>query len=95
MKKLIFIFALLFTLILSACDPIEDEPQADLEYSDLAAKALFTHVEAESKSNDKYVVVLDHHTNPEYFGDFEIIDKYKFFLIELFLKASLTSPRLS
>jgi thiol-disulfide isomerase/thioredoxin len=56
MKKLIFIFALLFTLILSACDPIEDEPQADLEYSDLAAKALFTHVEAESKSNDKYVV---------------------------------------
>ena len=27
-----------------------------------------------SGSNDKYVVVLDHHTNPEYFGDFEIID---------------------
>lgn len=26
-------------------------------------------------SNDKYVVVIDHHTNPENFGDFEIIDQ--------------------
>ena len=27
-----------------------------------------------SKNNDKYVIVIDHHTNPENFGDFEIID---------------------
>ena len=26
------------------------------------------------KKNDKYVIVIDHHTNPENFGDFEIID---------------------
>lgn len=28
-----------------------------------------------SASVDKYVIVLDHHTNPENFGDFEIIDE--------------------
>ena len=27
-----------------------------------------------SETNDKYVIVIDHHTNPENFGDFEIID---------------------
>ena len=27
-----------------------------------------------SKSDDKFIFVLDHHTNPENFGDFEIIN---------------------
>ena len=55
MKKLIFILVLLFTVTLSACNPVEED-DGILEYSDLASKALFTNIEAESKSDDKYVV---------------------------------------
>jgi len=55
MKRLVFILILLFTLTLSACNPVEEDDGV-LEYNDLASKALFTHVDAESKSNDKYIV---------------------------------------
>ena len=55
MKKIIFILFLVFSLTLTACEP-EEEDEAVLEYSDLASKSIFTHLEAESKSNDKYIV---------------------------------------
>lgn len=55
MKKLIFILTLLFALTLSACSPTEED-DGILEYSDLASKTLFTNVDAETKSNDKYIV---------------------------------------
>jgi thiol-disulfide isomerase/thioredoxin len=55
MKKLIFILLFFFTISLSACEPAEED-DGILEYSDLASKALFTNLDAESKGDDKYVV---------------------------------------